>query len=114
MSVDEEWARVAGLPVTALNSVLAVLTAVSVVVTMRVVGILLVAALMVVPVSAAQILARSQRGILVWSTVVGTVAVVLGLGTARAGGLAPGGTIVLVSVAIFAVVAAGQRLVARA
>jgi zinc transport system permease protein len=114
MAVDEEWARVAGLPVTALNTVLAVLTAVTVVVTMRVVGILLVAALMVVPVSTAQVLARSQRGILAWSVVVGIVSVVLGLGIARAQALAPGGTIVLVAVAAFAVVATGERVLVRA
>ena len=113
MAVDEEWARVAGLPVGALNAVLAVLTAVTVVVTMRVVGILLVAALMVVPVSAAQVLARSQRGILAWSVVVGVLAVVVGLAVARAWGLAPGGTIVLVAVAAFALVSTGQRVLAR-
>lgn len=113
MAVDEEWARVAGLPVAALNTVLAVLTAVTVVVAMRVVGILLVAALMVVPVSAAQVLARSQRGILLWSVVVGMGSVVAGLGAARAGGLAPGGTIVLVAVAVFAVVATVERVLVR-
>jgi zinc transport system permease protein len=113
MAVDEEWARVAGLPVTALNAVLAVLTAVTVVVAMRVVGILLVAALMVVPVSAAQVLARSQRAILWWSVAVGVVSVVVGLAVARTGGLAPGGTIVLVAVALFAVVSAGERVLAR-
>lgn len=110
MAVDEEWARVAGLPVGALNTVLAVLTAVTVVVAMRVVGILLVAALMVVPVAAAQVLARSQRGILLWSVVVGVASVVLGLGIARSGGLAPGGTIVLVAVAVFGILATGERV----
>jgi zinc transport system permease protein len=113
MAVDEEWARVAGLPVTLLNNVLAVLTAITVVVAMRVVGILLVAALMVGPVGAAQILARSQKAILTWSVGVGIGSVVLGLGIARAEGLAPGGTIVLVAVALFAVLATGQRVVAR-
>jgi len=104
MAVDEEWARVAGLPVGALNAVLAVLTAVTVVVAMRAVGLLLVAAIMVVPVAAAQVLARSQLGILLWSVAVGTGSVVVGLGLARAQGLAPGGTIVLVAVAVFAIV----------
>jgi zinc transport system permease protein len=112
MAVDEEWARVAGLPVGALNSVLAVLTAVTVVVAMRAVGLLLVAAIMVVPVAAAQVVARSQVGILLWSVAVGMGSVVVGLGLARAQGLAPGGTIVLVAVAVFALlstVAALQR-----
>ena len=47
--LDEEGARVAGVPVAALNVALAVLAAVTVAVSMRIVGILLIAALMVLP-----------------------------------------------------------------
>ncbi len=101
MAVDEEWARVAGLPVAMLDTVFAVLTAVTVVTAMRVVGVLLVAALMVLPVAAAQVSAGSQRAILLVSSGIGMIAVVVGLGVARWLGLAPGGTIVLVAVAIF-------------
>lgn len=105
MAIDEEWAVVAGLPVRALNAVLAVLVAVTIVAAMRVVGILLVAALMVLPVGGAQLLARSQRGVLAWSVGIGIVSVVVGLTAARIWGLAPGGTIVLVAVAVFAALA---------
>jgi zinc transport system permease protein len=104
MAVDEEWSRVAGLPVTLLNSVLAALVAVTIVAAMRVVGILLVAALMVLPVASGQLLARSQRAIVGLSVAIGMASAVLGLGSARKWGLAPGGTIVLVAVAIFAIV----------
>jgi zinc transport system permease protein len=72
---------------------------------MRVVGILLVAALMVLPVAGAQLLARSQRGVLAWSMAIGTGSVVAGLTAARLWGLAPGGTIVLVAVGVFAALA---------
>ena len=58
---DEEFARVAGLPVRALNLLLAVTTAVTVTVAMRAVGLLLVSALMVVPVAAAQLVTRGFR-----------------------------------------------------
>ena len=51
---DEEHARVAGLPVRTLNLLLAVMAAITVTVAMRVVGLLLVSALMVVPVATAQ------------------------------------------------------------
>jgi zinc transport system permease protein len=103
--LDEEAARAAGLPVDALNTVLAVLAAVIVVAAMRVVGILLVAALMVLPVASAQLVARSFASCLRWAAAVGVVSVVVGLGSARAADLAPGGAIVLVAAAIFAVVA---------
>ena len=59
VSQDEEFARVTGLPVRALNLLVAVTAAVTVTVAMRVVGLLLVCALMVIPVAAAQQLSRS-------------------------------------------------------
>jgi zinc transport system permease protein len=105
--LDEEAARVAGLPVDRLNLLLAVLTAVTVVVGMRVVGVLLVAALMVLPVGAAQRVARSFRGTLALASVVGAASAVVGLGVARQWSLAPGGTIVLVASALFLATALG-------
>jgi zinc transport system permease protein len=103
---DEEWAKVAGLPVDLLNGLLAVVTACAIVTAMRVVGILLVAALMVLPVASGQLLARSFRGTLRWSVLVGEVSVVLGMVASRLWGLAPGGSIVLVAALIFALVGA--------
>lgn len=106
---DEEWSRVAGLPVGFVNGVLAVLIAVSVVAGMRIVGILLVAAMMVLPVAGGQLLARSFRGTLRWSVAIGVVSVVTGLAAARIWGLAPSGIIVLVAAGIFAVLALAKR-----
>jgi zinc transport system permease protein len=109
--VDEESARVAGIPVDALNLLLAALTAVTVVAAMRVVGLLLVAALMVLPVGASRQMARSFRGSQAGAVAVGMASVVAGLVLARVGGLAPGGTIVLVAAAAFGIasLALGRR-----
>jgi zinc transport system permease protein len=106
---DEEWSRVVGLPVRGLNALLAVLVAVSVVAAMRIVGILLIAAMMVLPVASGQLLARSFGGTMRWSVGVGVVSVVLGLALSRIWGLVPGGTMVLVAAGIFAVVATVRR-----
>jgi zinc transport system permease protein len=106
---DEEWSRVAGLPVGFVNGLLAVLIAVSVVAAVRIVGILLIAALMVLPVASGQLLARSFAGTLRWSVAVGVVSVVAGLAAARIWGLAPSGLIVLVAAGIFAVLALVKR-----
>ena len=103
--LDDEAARVAGLPVDALNLALAALTAVTVVAGMRVVGVLLVAALMVLPVGAAQRLSRSFRATLLAASVIGAGRAVLGLAAARQWALAPGATIVLVAAGAFAVTA---------
>ncbi|HEY3212751.1 MAG TPA: metal ABC transporter permease [Actinomycetota bacterium] len=106
---DEDWSRVAGLPVGLLNTVLAVIVAASVVAAMRIVGLLLVAAMMVLPVASGQLLARSFHGTLWWSVAIGVASVVAGLAASRIWGLAPGGTIVLISAAIFVVVALIRR-----
>ena len=106
--VDEEWARVAGLPVGMLNNLLAVTTAVAVVASMRVVGILLVAGLKVLPVASAQMLARSFRATMLWAMSIGVGSVIVGLVASRLWDLASGGTIVLVAAATFAVVAIGS------
>jgi zinc transport system permease protein len=106
---DEEWAGVAGLPVGLSNTILAVLIAVSVVAAMRIVGILLIAALMVLPVASGQLLARSFRGTMWWSVGIGVASVVAGLAASRVWGLAPGGTIVLITAACFALVAIMRR-----
>ena len=102
--VDEESARVNGLPVASGNAVIAVLTAVTVVAAMRVVGVLLIAALMVLPVASGRILARSFRATMATSAGIGAVSVIAGLAAARQWALAPGGSIVLVAAALFAVV----------
>ena len=69
---------------------------------MRIVGVLLVAALMVLPVATSRLLARSFRGTLIGAVAVGVVSAVLGLVAARQWALAAGGAIVLVAAALFA------------
>jgi zinc transport system permease protein len=107
--LDEEAARVSGLPVDALSLALAALTAVTVVAAMRVTGVLLVAALMVLPVGAAQQLARSFRATLLLSLAIGSGAVLVGLAVARAAGTPPGGTIVLLTALDFVTMATAGR-----
>jgi zinc transport system permease protein len=109
--VDEDAARVGGLPVMLLNGLLVGLAAVTIVAATQVVGTLLVAALMVLPVATGRLLARSFRATVVASVVVGLVSVVVGLALARWWALAPGGAIVLVTAAVFlvATLATGLR-----
>lgn len=102
--LDEESARVGGLPVDALNTALAALAAVTIVAAMRVVGLLLVAALMVLPVATAQVVARSFRATVTLAVTIGVVSTVVGLAVARLWALPAGGTIVLVTAAAFGVV----------
>jgi zinc transport system permease protein len=106
---DEEWSRVAGLPAGALNNLLAILTATAVVAAMQIVGILLIAALMVLPVATGQLLGRSFGGTLRWAMALGVLCVIAGLAASRLWDLAAGGAIVLVAAATFLVTAAAKR-----
>ncbi|MHB1127253.1 MAG: metal ABC transporter permease [Bacillota bacterium] len=101
LSLDEEAARVSGLPTGFLNNLLMVLTAVTVTLGMRLVGILLVAALMVLPVASALQMASGFRSTLIISMALGVASVVGGLTGAFIWDLAPGGAIVLASTVIY-------------
>jgi zinc transport system permease protein len=107
--LDEEGARVAGIPVARLNVALAVLAAVTVALSMRIVGVLLIAALMVLPVSAGMRIGWSMYSALMLSIAIGLVSVLAGLTLAYYADLPPGGTIVLVAAASVLVAMLGGR-----
>ncbi|MET8562036.1 metal ABC transporter permease [Streptomyces flaveolus] len=113
VSQDEEFARVTGLPVRALNLLTAVTAAVTVTVAMRVVGLLLVSALMVVPVAAAQQLSRSFTVTFVVAVAIGVVVAVSGTVTSYYQDVPPGATIVLLTIAAFLVLTALAGPLAR-
>jgi len=100
-ALDEEAARVSGVPVGALNVTLAALAGVTVAVSMRIVGILLIAALMVLPVTAASRVAWSARSAVLLAMGIGVAATVVGLTISYYADLAPGGAIVLVAASAF-------------
>ncbi|AVH97585.1 MULTISPECIES: metal ABC transporter permease [Streptomyces] len=101
VSQDEEFARVTGLPVRALNLLIAITAAVTVTVAMRVVGLLLVSALMVVPVAAAQQLSRSFRATFIGAVLIGVVVSLSGTITTYYVEAPPGATIVLYAIGVF-------------
>ncbi|MFZ4486028.1 MAG: metal ABC transporter permease [Candidatus Nanopelagicales bacterium] len=105
MSLDVELAAVQGIRVRVMSTLLAVLAAVVVVVGMRVVGLLLVSAIMIVPVAAAQQVTRSFRATAALAVILGLVASVSGLVTSFVVEVPPGPTIVLEALALFAVLA---------
>jgi zinc transport system permease protein len=117
VALDEESARVSGIPVGTLNVVLAGLAGVTIAVSMRIVGILLIAALMVLPVIAASLVAWSIRSTILLAIALGLAAVFVGLAVAYYADLAPGGAIVLTAAGSYVLVglgsAARRRLLAR-
>lgn len=105
LTFDEESARAAGLPAAWVNTLLAALAAVTVVAAMRIVGLLLVSALMVLPALTAIRLAASFRQTFALAAGAGVIAVVVGLTVSFYLDSAPGGTIVLAALALFGLAA---------
>jgi zinc transport system permease protein len=101
MTFDEEFARVSGIGTEKLNTTLALLTAVTVVLTMSVVGIMLVSALLILPAVTALQLARSFRGAMLIAAGVSLIAVIGGIFLSLVLNLPTGATIVMTGIVIF-------------
>ncbi len=110
---DEEVARVNGLPVRFLSLLIAVTAALTVVIAMRVVGLLLVSALMVVPVATSQQVTRGFVTTMTLAMALGVVATVGGLTSAFYASVAPGAAIVLLALLGFVVALGVGRFVRR-
>ncbi|MCZ2814119.1 metal ABC transporter permease [Modestobacter sp. VKM Ac-2979] len=108
VALDEEHARASGLPVLQLNLLLAVVTAVTVTLSMRVLGLLLISGLMVLPAGCAQLVARSFRSSLVIAALIGVTVSVSGTAVSWYADTPSGGTIVLMAVAAYAVLSVGR------
>lgn len=101
ISFDEEAARVSGLKVDKINLVLMVLAAITVSLSMRIVGVLLIGALMVIPGITAMQFKKSFKATIALAVVFSLLSVVLGLFLSFYAGLASGGIIVVIAMAFF-------------
>lgn len=113
VSQDEEFARASGLPVRALNIAIAVMAALTVTVAMRVVGLLLVSALMIVPVAIAQLTTTSFVRTMRVAMGLGVAICVVGLSATYWFAASPGAVIVVLAIAIYALVALVAPLLRR-
>jgi zinc transport system permease protein len=111
VSHDTEFARASGLPVRVLNLAIAVIAALAVTVAMRVVGLLLVSALMIVPVAVAQLAVGSFRRTMATAMGIGVLVCVTGLTITWFEDLTPGATIVALAIGLYAVTAVVRTLV---
>ncbi len=100
---DEDFARSTGLPVRGLSLLIAILSALTIAVAMRVVGSLLVSALMVIPVAIAQLGARSFRSTMGIAMALGVIICTCGLSLTYFVDLSPGATIVVGAIGLYAV-----------
>jgi zinc transport system permease protein len=100
---DEEFARISGIDVKKINSLLIILTAITVVLTMKVVGIMLTSALLILPAVTALQIAKSFKNSMILSSLTGISSVLVGIYASFAMNLPTGATIVMVNFILFVI-----------
>lgn len=110
---DSEFATASGLPVRLLSVLVSVTAALTVAVAMRVVGVLMVSALMVIPVATAQLVAKSFTMTMRMAMVIGAVVAEAGLIITYVYDMSPGAMIVALAVSLYAIVSILRPLLVR-
>jgi len=101
ITYNEEIAIVSGIPVRVINTIFLISLAVSIVISMKVIGIILISALLVIPGATAKLYAKNLFFMITVSCIVSVFSTITGLIVAYYLDTAPGGTIVLVLTCIF-------------
>ena len=111
---DEELARASGVPVQRLRYGLLLLIAVTVILSVKIVGLLLVTAMLILPGATGTLIGRGLWGILVAAIITGTGSAFTGLVTSNAADVPPGPAIVLTAFGAFMIaVVVRQRIETR-
>ncbi|WP_134703118.1 metal ABC transporter permease [Ammoniphilus sp. YIM 78166] len=113
LSFDEENAKISGIPSRRVNLIFTVLLALVIASSMRIVGILLVSALIVLPVAASMKIANSFKQTFFYSILFAQSSVLFGLYVSYIWDLAPGGTIVIIALLILCVVISFKKWVLK-
>lgn len=109
ITFDEESAKVSGIPVKLINTILVILSAFAISLSIPVVGILLIAALIVIPVITALQLRQSFTKTIISAEIISVFSVIAGIFVSFYFNLATGGTIVLIMLAIFLAVMVAKK-----
>lgn len=98
---DEEFSQASGLPVVLAEALTYAMIAITVVALIRVVGIILILALLSVPPALARILREDLPGIMVWAVLIGAFICLAGLGISYRYNLASGAAIVILAFLLY-------------
>ncbi|WP_055107665.1 metal ABC transporter permease [Paenibacillus ihumii] len=109
LTFEEDAAAVSGLPVKLFNLLITVLTALVISTAIKIVGALLVSALITIPAACSLLIARSFKSSVIFSVIIAEIAVVIGLIMAGIWNLAPGATIVLLLIAMLIITLVGKK-----
>lgn len=101
LSLNAELAQIAGIRVSAYQFVLYIALAVAVVLGVKLLGVILVSALLIIPVSTSKLFTRSAGSLLIASVIIAELSVVTGMVISLVWNVPTGSTIVLVGTAGF-------------
>lgn len=110
VTFNEELARISGVRTRQINAVLVMLTALSVVLAMKLVGIMLISALLILPAVSALQLARSFKACILFSALQGACSVIAGICVSFVTNLPTSATVVLLNLLFFGLACLGRRL----
>jgi len=109
ITFSEELAKVSGIRTNTINAVLVLLTALSVVLAMKLVGIMLISSLLILPAASALQLARSFRGCVALAALQGCCSVVIGIFVSFLTNLPTSATVVMINLAFFGCACLARR-----
>lgn len=101
ISIDDQGARISGVAVSRVELLFTLLLAISIAISSRIIGVLMVSSLMILPVASAMAISRSYRATVLKAMIFGVSFILIGLTISFYGGIKPGGAIVLTGVACF-------------
>jgi len=114
VTFDESFAKATGIKAGRYNMLIALLTALVIVVGMRMMGAMLISSLIIFPALTAMRVFRTFKNVVVCAAVVSVVCFVIGIVVSFIGSVPVGACIVVVSLAVFCIFAVLGRLVRRA
>ena len=109
VTFDEEAAKVSGVPIRLVNTVLIVLSALTVSLAIPIVGILLIGALIVIPVTAALQFRKNFITTIIYAEIISLFSVISGIFVSFYLNLSTGGTIVLIMLILFTLIFLAKR-----
>ena len=113
ISINPIMARLAGVKVKTVNSVFTFLTAVTIAISAKIVGALMITSLMVIPVATALLTSKSYKKTYLLSLVYSVIFMLVGITTSFYYGLKPGGAIVMIAIGTLLIVAICKKLIEK-
>lgn len=111
ISFSDELAKVAGIRTSYINAILVLLTALSVVLAMKLVGIMLISSMLIVPAASALQLARGFKVCIVLAALQGCSSVIIGIIVSIMSNLPASASIVMVNLLFFAAACIARRII---